>query len=76
LSGKHRARTNSSSTRGGDEIKVHIKIENHGAAAALANKLTLEAASGGTQILSAYVRDKLEIRRWNLPARAIPLSNR
>ena len=47
--------TTASSMRDGDEIKVHVQIENHGAAAALANKLTLEAASDGTQILPAYL---------------------
>jgi glycosyl hydrolase family 2/Ig-like domain-containing protein/concanavalin A-like lectin/glucanase superfamily protein len=49
--------TTASSMRDGDEIKVHVQIENHGAAAALANKLTLEAASDGTQILPAYLSD-------------------
>jgi hypothetical protein len=49
--------TTASATRDGDEIKVHVQIENRGAAAALANKLTLENASDGTRILPAYLSD-------------------
>jgi uncharacterized membrane protein len=49
--------TTASATRDGDEIKVHVRIENHGAAAALANKLTLETASDGERILPAYLSD-------------------
>jgi Ig-like domain-containing protein len=49
--------TTASATRDGDEIKVHVQIENHGAAAALANKLTLESASDGSRILPAYLSD-------------------
>ena len=81
---------------------MHVQIENHGAAAALANKLTFETAFDGAQILPAYLSDnyvsllpgetrtieivypasaaqgpaKLEIRGWNLPASAIPISSR
>jgi hypothetical protein len=88
--------------RDGDEINVHVQIEKHGAAAALANKLTLESASDDSRILPAYLSDnyvsllpgetrtieieyranaaqgpaKLEIRGWNLPASAIPITNR
>jgi hypothetical protein len=49
--------TTASATRDGDEIKVHVQIENHGAAAALANKLTLETVSDGERILPAYLSD-------------------
>jgi hypothetical protein len=49
--------TTASATRDGDEIKVRVQIENHGTAAALANKLTLEAASDGERILPAYLGD-------------------
>jgi hypothetical protein len=46
-----------SATKDGDEIKVHVQLENHGSSAALANKLTLEAASDGARILPAYLSD-------------------
>jgi hypothetical protein len=49
--------TTASATHDGDEIKVHVQIENHGTAAALANKLTLETASDGERILPAYLSD-------------------
>jgi hypothetical protein len=44
-------------TKDGDEIKIHVQLENRGASAALANKLTLEAASDGARILPAYLSD-------------------
>ncbi len=43
--------------REGDEIKIHVQLENRGLAAALANKLTLETASDGARILPAYWSD-------------------
>jgi hypothetical protein len=43
--------------RDGDRIKVRVQIQNDGTAAALANKLTLEAASDGGRILPAYLSD-------------------
>jgi glycosyl hydrolase family 2/Ig-like domain-containing protein/concanavalin A-like lectin/glucanase superfamily protein len=46
-----------SATKDGDEIKVHVQLENRGTSAALANKLTLEAASDGARILPAYLSD-------------------
>jgi hypothetical protein len=46
-----------SATRDGDEIRVRVQLENRGAAAALANKLTLETASDGARILPAYLSD-------------------
>jgi hypothetical protein len=44
-------------TKDGDEIKIHVQLENRGSSAALANKLTLEAASDGARILPAYLSD-------------------
>jgi hypothetical protein len=44
-------------TREGDEIRVHVQLENRGTSAALANKLTLENAANGTRILPAYFTD-------------------
>ena len=44
-------------TRDGDEIKIRVRLENHGTSAALANKLTLETASDGARILPAYLSD-------------------
>jgi hypothetical protein len=46
-----------SATKDGDEIKIHVQLENHGSSAALANKLTLESASDGTRVLPAYLSD-------------------
>ena len=46
-----------SATRAGDEIEIHVQIENDGTVAALANKFTLEAASDGERILPAYWSD-------------------
>jgi hypothetical protein len=46
-----------SAARDGDEMRVHVQIENDGTGAALANKLTLEAASDGGRILPAYLSD-------------------
>jgi hypothetical protein len=46
-----------SSTRVGDEIRIHVQLENRGAAAALANKLTLKTAADGSRILPAYLSD-------------------
>jgi hypothetical protein len=43
--------------REGDEVKVHVQLENKGASAALANKLVLENASDGSRILPAYLSD-------------------
>jgi hypothetical protein len=90
------------SVRDGDEIRLQVQLENRGASAALANKLTLENAADGTRILPAYLSDnyvsllpgesraieiaypakaavgpaKLEIRGWNLPTMAVPVSSR
>ena len=44
-------------TRDGDEIRVHVQLENRGTGAALANKLTLENSSDGARILPAYFSD-------------------
>ena len=44
-------------TRDGDEIRVHVQLENRGTGAALANKLTLENSSDGARILPAYLSD-------------------
>jgi len=49
--------TSASATRDGDEVKVRVRLENRGASAALANKLTLESASDGARILPAYWSD-------------------
>jgi len=46
-----------SATKDGDEIKIHVQLENRGPSAALANKLTLEAAADGARILPAYLSD-------------------
>jgi hypothetical protein len=43
--------------REGDEVRVHVQLENKGASAALANKLVLENASDGSRILPAYLSD-------------------
>ncbi len=40
-----------------DEIRVHVRLENRGTGAALANKLTLENVSDGSRILPAYWSD-------------------
>jgi hypothetical protein len=40
-----------------DEVRINVQIENRGASAALANKLTLENAADGTRILPAYLSD-------------------
>jgi hypothetical protein len=44
-------------TPDGEEVRVDVKIENRGASAAVANKLTLENAADGTRILPAYLSD-------------------
>jgi hypothetical protein len=44
-------------TRDGDEIKIHVQLENRGGSAALANKLTLKTASDGARILPSYLSD-------------------
>jgi hypothetical protein len=44
-------------TTDGDQVKVHVQLENKGTAAALENKLTLETASDGIRILPAYLSD-------------------
>jgi beta-galactosidase/beta-glucuronidase len=44
-------------TREGDEIRVHVQLENRGAAPALASKLTLKNASDGSRVLPAYASD-------------------
>jgi hypothetical protein len=46
-----------SATHAGDEIKIHVQLENHGTSAALVNKLTLETALDGARILPAYLSD-------------------
>jgi glycosyl hydrolase family 2/Ig-like domain-containing protein/concanavalin A-like lectin/glucanase superfamily protein len=45
------------SKRTGDTIRVHVQIQNRGASAALANKLTLLDAADGSRILPAYLSD-------------------
>jgi hypothetical protein len=44
-------------TRDGDEIKIHVQLENRGTSAALANKVTPESASDGARILPVYLSD-------------------
>jgi Exo-beta-D-glucosaminidase Ig-fold domain len=46
-----------SAARDGDEVKVHVQLDNRGASVALANKLTLESAADGVGILPAYWSD-------------------
>jgi hypothetical protein len=81
-------------------VKVQVQLENRGAGAALANKLTLENVSDGSRILPAYLSDnyisllpgetrlvevtypakaaqgaaRFELRGWNLPTMAVPIS--
>jgi hypothetical protein len=46
-----------SATRDGEQIKIHVQLENRGTSAALANKLTLKTASDGRGVLPAYLSD-------------------
>ena len=43
--------------RDGEEVRVYVRLENRGASAALAIKLTLENSADGTRILPAYFSD-------------------
>jgi hypothetical protein len=45
------------STRAGDEVRVHVRLQNQGTAAALSNKLTLLNSRDGSRILPAYYSD-------------------
>jgi hypothetical protein len=45
------------STRAGDESRIHVQLQNKGSAAALSNKLTLLNAADGSRILPAYYSD-------------------
>jgi hypothetical protein len=45
------------SARSGDTIRVHVRLQNNGAAVALENKLTLLNANDGSRILPAYYGD-------------------
>jgi hypothetical protein len=49
--------TSATSTRSGDTGHIRVLLQNKGAAAALANKLTLVNASDGSRILPAYYSD-------------------
>jgi Exo-beta-D-glucosaminidase Ig-fold domain/Concanavalin A-like lectin/glucanases superfamily/Glycosyl hydrolases family 2/Glycosyl hydrolases family 2, sugar binding domain/Glycosyl hydrolases family 2, TIM barrel domain len=45
------------STRAGDEVRIHVQLQNKGTAAALSNKLTLLNSGDGSRILPAYYSD-------------------
>jgi hypothetical protein len=49
--------TSASWSRSGDTTRVHVQLQNKGAAVALANKLTLVNASDKSRILPAYYGD-------------------
>ncbi len=44
-------------TKTKDGVTVHVQLTNRGTSVALANKLTLNEASGGAQVLPAYLSD-------------------
>jgi hypothetical protein len=46
-----------SGKRGKDVVKVHVRLENKGATAAIETKLTLLESDGATRILPAYYED-------------------
>jgi len=45
------------SARSGDTIRIHVRLQNNGAAVALENKLTVLNASDGSRVLPAYYAD-------------------